>query len=252
MRPKLCMLQICLLSLFVLVLFKHNSIAQEYPLWFLNQADVPYGKTAVGYANPSFYPDSSVSYAILNGCETYAKQMWIKLFGGQAFWSTELGTFWMGSDFSEQFDSSAIAIAKTQLKPLDTLFAKNMVLVLLGNSTSSANYSINRKISVKNLSPPEWTESPPKDSEYYYAVGVTPEYYYEKSSWIEAENLARRNLAKTIIIEVKAIQRLSTQFQEFRYEELQVELNNVQTVARWRDVKNRLFFVLIRMGKGGR
>ncbi len=249
MRAKLCITHICLFSLFVFVLFKHNAIAQEYPLWFLNQGELRYGNTAVGYANPSFYPDSSVSYAINSACETYAKQMWIKLFGGQAFWSTELGTFWMGSDFSEQFDSSAIAMAKTQLQLLDTHYSGNIVLVLLSNSTSPTDVAINRKLSVKNLPPPQWTESPPKDNEYFYAVGVTPEYYYEKSSWLEAENLARRNLASSVIIDIKALQKMSKQFQEIRQEELSVELKNIQTVARWRDVKNKLFFVLIRMGR---
>ena len=247
MRIKLCFTQICLSVLFVLVLFEHSSVAQVYPKWFLFQGEVSYGKTVVGYANPSFYADSSVSQAILNGCETYAKQMSLKMSGGQTFWSTELGTIWMSANFKEQFDSSAIALAKAQLQPVDTLFSGRLTVVLLGNSDGSGDQSITRKVSIQNLPTPQWTESPPTDNVYHYAVGIAPEYYYEKSSWLQAEYMARRNLARSVMVEIKAQQLMARQFQAIQQEQFAAVLNNIQTIARWRDVKKRMFFVLIRM-----
>jgi len=226
-----------------------QGFSQSYPKWFSNQSDLNCKTTVVGYAHPSFFPDSSASQAIKNGFEIFARQKYTHISGGQAFWSTEIGSFWMGSDYQEQFDTSYVNIAKSHLNPLDTLFTKKMTVVLLGNSDCSIDENLKFRVRFQNTVPPKWIESPPKDDNYFYAVGVSPEYYYEISSWKEAEKLARRNLARSIYIEIKSLQKKSQQFQEITDEKLEMDLYNIQVVARWRDVIEKIFYVLIRKPK---
>ena len=249
MNLKLFWVSTGILLLCLTILMVQDCLAQVYPKWFLNQLALGCQKTAVGYANPSFYPDSSAARAFRDGCETYVRQMQTNLFGGQAFWSTEIGTIWMGSDFSEQFDSVAVANAVNHLQALDTLFTNSFVAVILSNSDCLLDMSIRERQSVCSLPFPTWLEAIPTDEEYYYAVGLAPEYFYEKSSWTEAERMARRNLARVVYIDVKALRKISGEGQEIRLEELSVTLQSIQTVARWRDIENRIFYVLVRMPK---
>lgn len=237
-------LLVCLETLIV-----QGCLAQQYPKWFLNQLSLGCKKTAVGYANPSFFPDSSAARAFRNGCETYIKQRQTNVFGGQAFWSTEIGTFWMGSDFQEQFDTVAVAQAVNHLQALDTLITQGFVAVLLSNLNCLLDTSLQERQSTSSLPSPSWLETLPYDETYYYAIGVAPEYFYETSSWTEAERLARRNLARVVYIDVKALQKITGQGQEIRHEEISVTLRDIQTVARWRDMENKIFYVLIRMPK---
>lgn len=220
-----------------------------YPRWFLKQGEVSCEKAAVGYANLSFYTDSSAARAFRNGCETFVKQMQTYLTGGQAFWSTEVGTFWMGSNFQEQFDTIAVANLANHLKALDTLFTDRMVAILLADSACFLEKSLRERQSLQNLTAPIWTEIPPQASEHYYAVGMAPEYFYEASSRTEAERLARRNLARSVFIDVKALQKVGKEGQEIRHEELSVTLRNVQILARWKDLNKKIFYVLVRMPK---
>ncbi len=227
-----------------------ECLAQAYPVWFLHQPELTCGQFVVGYANPSYYPDSAVAQATGNAYVTFARQLKTNVTGGQAFWSTEVGTYWMGSSFRDEFDTSAIASARNVLKPIGKFVGKGIVGVLMGDSGCSLDRSIQSLIPV-SATAPAWTESIPQGKQYFYAVGVAPAYYYETSSWTEAERIAFRNLARVVHVDAKSLQKVSTKEggQEIRNEEVAVTLRNVQTVARWRDLKKEIFYVLVRMPK---
>lgn len=226
-----------------------QCLGQNYPSWFLSPSKIECEKSAVGYANPSFYPDSAASYAIRNGYESFARQMSTEINGGQAFWNTEMGMFWMGSSFTERFDSTEIDHAASVLVPVDTLAIENFVAVLLTHSDCVLQGETRRYQSLKGLPRPSWIETPLQESNYYYAVGLAPEYYYETSSWKKAETLARRNLARVVSTKMDALQKNASQGQEILNEEVSVVLRNVQIVSRWRDLEEKFFYVLLRMLK---
>lgn len=224
------------------------SFAQSYPRWFLYPSEFRCGHAVVGFANASFYPDSAVAQAQRNGVENFVRQQRTNIQGGQLFWSTEAGTFWMGADFREDFDTNAVAVVSSRLKVLDKFLAKDIVVVLLGDSSCSVDGPLRAKLSPKSYSPP-WVESPPAGERFYYAVGLSPEYFYETSSWAEAERMARRNLARNVFTQVRSLQKMSREGQDIRHEELSVTLRDIQVVARWRDVEKQIFYVLLRMQK---
>lgn len=223
--------------------------AQGYPNWFLGQSHVECEKIAVGFANSSFYPDSAASYAIRNGYESFARQERTEISGGQAFWNTEFGMLWMGSSFTERFDSTAIDHAASILVPRDTLVTADFVAVLLALPDCALADQHRKYQSPKGLPLPSWIETPPQDGNYYYAVGLAAEYYYETSSWREAEARARRNLARVVHTKMQALQKVGAQGQEILNEELSVVLRNMEVVSRWRDQEEKFFYALIRMPK---
>lgn len=231
----------------ILLWLAQSTQAQVYPPWFLDQQRTQCGPTVVGYAHASFYPDSSAAQAIRDGSERWARLRQTVVEGGQAFWSTEIGTAWMGSSIQEHFDTTSVAQALTSLAPLDTLFSEGLVAVLLGEPGCVLAPSLRRREAIERVSAPEWTERLPQEPGVVYAVGVAPQYHYEMSSWDEAEQRARLNLARTMNVKVKELQKVGVDTQEIKNEELSVILRDVQLVARWRDVKEKVFYVLARM-----
>ncbi|MBI5471617.1 MAG: hypothetical protein HY961_04660 [Ignavibacteriae bacterium] len=217
--------------------------SQDYPLWFIRQGDLPCAKTVVGYVHASSYRDSAAAYALRQAETTYQRQALMKISGSQSFWATEAGTFWMGSDVKEEYDTAAHAA----LVPIDTVTVHGLVLVLASPTGCDAAQA-RGVISLKGRTAPGWTETLPRDAMNHYAVGVAPEYFYEKSSWDEAERLARRNLARTVCSTMKSLQKASlTEAQDIRYEELSVLLQDYHVRERWFDAGKKLFYVLVSM-----
>ncbi len=203
----------------------------------------------VGYANPSFYPDSAVQYATRNARENFARQFFSNYYGEQAFWSTESGTYWLGSTMAEQFDSSQIDLVSNLLIPLDTLISAELISVILGTSGFLSNTFLKKEYFLATMNPPAWIETLPQNLHYIYAVGVAPQFYYEANSWKAAEQMAFRNLAHSIYTSLTVLQKNAAQGQEIRHEIVDAALQNVQTVARWRNMQENVFYVLIRIPK---
>lgn len=225
------------------------AYGQSYPNWFLNQGTITCGLAAVGYASPSFYRDSSISQAAQNAAVNVGRLQMTHISGGQAFWSTEGGTYWMGANFREEFDTLATVRALRSQKVLDSFVTSGFVAVLCGDSTCAGDPSLRMLTEIRSPAP-LWTESIPRDEQFVYAVGMAPEYYYELSSWQEAERAARLNLARNVFTQIKALQKVGgREGQEIRNEEMAVTLKYQQIVARWRDPKEKIFYILIRMPK---
>ena len=224
-------------------------MAQEYPRWFLNPSDLPCQDIVAGYAKPSFHLDSSVNQAVLSGAEIYIKYSNSHLTGGEAYWSTEAGVAWMGSEITLQYDSAAVAVTAVTLQPIDTVYSQDLVIVLLSKGHCELDKRSRKRVAIKDLDTPSWINSIPQDGRYLYAMGQAPKYYYEISSWIEAEERTLKSLAKSIGVEVQAMQKVSQAGQEIRHETYSVSLCDVQTVARWWDLNDGVFYVLLRMPK---
>lgn len=236
-------------ALALLVCVVEAAYCQSYPSWFLNQGSIKCGSAVVGYASPSFYRDSSISQAAHNAAVNVGRLQMTHISGGQAFWSTEGGTYWMGTSIREEFDTTAAVKALSSQKVLDAFVTLEFVAVLCGDSTCVVDPSLRSTMQIRALAPP-WTESIPRDEQFVYAVGMAPEYYYELSSWQEAERAARLNLARNVYTNIKALQKVSgREGQEIRNEEMAVTLKQQQIVARWRDPRQKIFYVLIRMPK---
>ncbi len=233
--------------LFLYVCLANKCFTQTYPVWFINQGTVSCEHLSVGYSKPFFNKDSAAAQAFRDACFNFNRDKHVTISGGQAFWSTEYGTSWMGSNLKEQIDSSTLTYSLT---PLDTFYTNKLVIVLVGVYPCLLKREERISQVISKMKHPDWVNVLPSDDKYYYSVGITSEYFYEISSWIEAEKIARLNLASQVISKLKSIQKTVDQkSQEIRDEKIYVNLKDVKIVSRWRDLPKNLFYVLIRMGK---
>ncbi len=236
-------------TLTLLLLLAGIAGAQEYPRWFLFQDQVQCKRKIVSVMRPpSLHRDSAVALAFRVGCDLLAKYTNVSVKGGQAFWTTEAGVSSMGASYTEVYDSSLNDLYQSTLKVLDTFIDKQKTIVLAGDSSScTLNDQLKERFSVGKIKQPEWVEKLPDDTRCYYGVGSSEEYFYEPSSWQRAEHNAFMSLARTARSTVQSLQKKSvTESQDLFNEDVDVTLQNVEIIARWRDVKKKVFYVLAR------
>jgi hypothetical protein len=225
-----------------------SAPGQMYPRWFLYQGMIPQSRIGVGYVRPSMYRDSSTAYAFRAGCTSYAMDRRMSISGSEAFWSTEGGTAWMGSEIGMSYDTSAAEAAQRQFCVLDMYHDKVKTIVLSGDSGLVVSGELKTVISVASIRMPDWVEKLPSRPHTIFAVGQSEEYYYETSSWETAERVARIALGRQVKIGVSGLQKLTDiEGQDIRNSVFSTELHDVSVVARWRDLKKKIFYVLVSM-----
>ena len=233
--------------LIILLVANVVCIAQSYPRWFLDPVELNCGMTACGYAQDYFHKGSSDSVAFLSACQKLTREHYVKIEGGEAYWSTEAGVYWMGNNITETIDSSFLNNAITVSKRLCESSLKEMTIVLISEDSCDIPGTMQAVVKCPR-DRPEWVDSPPQGNDYIYAEGIAPQYFYESSSWESAERKARFNLARDMKVTVQSLTKLdNTSGQDIRNEEVSAELRNVEVVQRWRDVLHGLYYVLVRM-----
>jgi len=203
--------------------------------------------TAAGCTQNFFLQSSSDSAAFLKACESLARQHYTEFNGGQAYWETEAGVYWMGDNFTEKIDTVFLKDAFSHAKKVAEYSTKDMTFVLVSGNDLTVPDSMcsTMKCSRKE---PDWVEAIPEGSGYIYAEGVSPQYFYESSSWEAAEKRARFNLARNIKVTLETMQKDEDRSgQEIRNEEVSESLHDIQVVYRWRDVGRGLYYVLMRV-----
>jgi len=221
-----------------------NVFAQCYPVWFLEQGNLKF-KSIIGFTEIPFYTDSSFASAVENGQSNLSKNRSIKIKGGQGFLTTEAGSIWMGSDIKESYDTSGY---KNPLVIIDTAVCNNLLIALLAEKFYQIDDILKEYRCVDEIQKPGWVEQPPENSNFLYSIGRSKKYYYEQSSWDEAEKNARLNLARRLNINVKSLQKFSSYYSEnIESEELKITLKEIEIIQRWRDPEQHFFYVLIRI-----
>jgi len=220
------------------------SYAQTYPRWFLEPMKLT--GTAAGYTQNFYLQTSSDSAAFLRGCENLARQRYTEFEGGEAYWQTEAGVYWMGDNFTEKIDSTFLMESLSHAKKIASYTTKDMTYVLVSGGEFTVPDSLKSIVKCPSKEP-TWVEAIPQSDSYVFGLGVAPKYFYESSSWESAEKKARFNLARNMKVSLETMQKVSDQSgQEIRNEELSETLHDIEVVYRWQDVSRGLFYVLMR------
>lgn len=238
----------------VVLLVSANCAAQVYPRWFLSPVEIKCKSTAAGYARAYYNGASSDSVAYLNACKNITLAHYVKIKGGEAYWATEAGVYWMGNDITEEIDSEYFREVVSSGHKIAKFANKSITIVLAAADSCSLPSSL-LKMDTCWLREPDWVESVPQGKDYIYAEGVAPRYFYESSSWESAEKRARFNLARSVNVKVQSIQKIEgRRGEDIRNEEITAEIRDIEVVYRWVDRKRGLYYVLVRMpaigGKG--
>jgi hypothetical protein len=184
------------------------------------------------------------------GCDLLARYAGMQIIGGQAFWATEAGVHSMGAHYEQRYDTTLTESFERSMKVLDSFIDKQRTLVLVGDSSCKQNDDLFDRIEMMRIKQPKWVEELPSDTRYHFGVGFSQEFFYETSSWQTAEKNAYMALARSVQITMKSMQKMDArEAQDIRDESVDVHLQNVEVVARWRDAKKKIYYVLTRMIK---
>jgi hypothetical protein len=218
-----------------------------YPMWFFNP---PTGSTtfAVGYSAEHAYLDSATRAATREAATNYAKSQQVQIAGEQGLATLAVGTITVGSTIKEYYDTTEADRLAGRLKVVD-YFKRGGAVALLASIDSVANIPGLKRVDAAMVPTPSWTTSVPEKEGYLYNSGLATLYYNEFNSWLEAEQKARINLALTVYTKVKFLGKKvdNSYFREFQVEETNVTLHGIEIVARWKDVKNQICYVLMRV-----
>ncbi len=223
--------------------------AQHYPDWFLNPTLIHCPHSVSGIAEKSYLSDSAISYAISNGLRQQNINNSIDVQAETSYWGTEAGKYCLWRKYEETPSNKIIDNQDFQKNTKKIFKNENLVFVLLVDSMCEVSESDARSIDVRRLVTPQWVEHIPESSIYWYAVGIAPKYYYETSSWSQAEQEARKYLAFSKGIFIRDVTKVSGWGESKQVLEVNVELKNIEVIARWRDIKNDLFYCLLRCPK---
>lgn len=235
----------------LLVLLSHSSYSQSYPKWFLYPEQISCKNAITVIIRPStIYSESAIANGFLLGCDLLAKYSSSTVSGGQAFWSTENGVYAMGSNYEEIYDTTLAVQFSEKLRVINTYSDDTKLTVLVGDSSCTYDESLFELISIRSIPEPKWVETLPSSSGFVFGVGIAQDYLYEVSSWAAAEKNAYMSLARTDKVKLKSLLKQDQiEHQDLRNEEINVQLESVKILARWKDAKRKIFFVLARMKK---
>ncbi len=218
-----------------------------YPAWFFNPpASSPLW--TVGYSAEHAYRDSALKAATREAGRNYTRNQQDLVKGEQGLATLAGGTITVGSTIKEYFDTAQAVQLGSTMKVLD-YFSRGGAVAVLASTDSAANIPGTNRVDAAKVPAPSWTTILPDKAGYVYNSGLAPLYYNEFNSWLEAERKARINLALTVYTRVKFLGKKedNTYFREFQVEETNVTLHGIQVVARWKDVQNRICYVLMRV-----
>ncbi len=237
--------------LFFFFVFFISSHAQQYPKWFLFPAKVKCSPhITIITSPPTYYRDSAIVQGFKLGCDLLARYTGMKISGGQTFWATEAGISSMGAKYELSYDTLLTEKYLSSLRVLQSFIDKQKTLVLVGDSICTAGADIADLISLSSIEQPRWVEELPVEQGYQFGVGFSEEFFYEISSWQVAEKNSYMALARSIQVKMQSLQKQdAAESQDIRNEEVNVNLQNVEIVARWKDMKKKIFYVLARMKK---
>jgi hypothetical protein len=235
---------------FIVVIGLADSLqAQDYPVWFLNPALIHCAKPVIGIAEKSYLSDSAISYAISNGFKQQNINNGVEVQAETAFWGTEAGKYCLWRNYEETPCNNIADGQNYKDKKKKVFINENLVFVLLVDTVCEVSESSVQSRNVESVGAPSWIEHIPESSTHWYAVGISPKYYYETSSWFQAEQEARKNLAFSKGISIKDLTKVNGSGESKQVLEVHVELKNIEVVERWRNIQNDLFYCLLRCPK---
>ncbi len=216
-----------------------------YPAWFLYPPLDDHQIFATGICQPCLYNDSSVALAKTDACWKIVNMSGVRIKSQSGISGPTPRIAHMGQNISFETDSSHYEPIADQDTVIEKYYSGNMLIILVGPkkfADSSINYL------VRDYG--QWWTDIPNDNEYFYALGSTPKYYYESSSWDIALNNALIELTRQISLQVKSLVKYDGQTVEKSFiEEGDVVLKDWRIIARHYSPDNQTYHVLIRMPK---
>lgn len=219
-----------------------------YPSWFLHPEANSNIYIGFGYNNYSAEEDAVSMSSLFNEC----------IVDGQLnMYSTEGSSdMYRDSDYYYYFDPDNKVVDEDQLQPLDR-FTINLIY---GNYIQAFASDSNYVLSAGDSSLteiPEWIKTTYyEDSDYYYGVGMYTAIGNKIDAWKTSEEKGIFNIILNNAVQVYKIKYSADSYEndDFVYDEIisykfRYRLRNIETIERYPDYENELFYTLVRIKK---
>lgn len=224
-----------------------------FPSWFVNPP-LPQENSiyAVGYVGSYSSPKNGLQAAKEHALTQLAQYFVIYL----KYDLIKLGDGRMLIDdpkFEKGYNLDIIERLKKNSVVIDSFYNQSSCFVLLGYP-KTANFSLGKTILTDWGSKPEWVEDIHSDENFIYGVGIVGRYSKWTKAWRDADDLARFDIIKTLVLSVD-YQRTERQDQFsattaiIGRQESNFELKNSIIIARWYDKNTNTFYSLARAPK---
>ena len=221
------------------------SFSQILPSWFLSRPDSNYSYFYGFVKTGDYYSEMSYKSAFQKACIDAAKSVKSTYYIDQTFISAGGSKSWANYKTDLVYDTSLVEYFTNSLSIVDSFQTDNYTIVIASNSFNKLTHT---NIGVTQLAKPNWVEVLPGSDKSCYAVGTSVEYYHVESSWDEAEKVTRLELARQKNLKMKQIQKVTeSSYYDITNEVTNATLRSVQTVSRWYDSKEKIYYVLLQM-----
>ena len=208
-----------------------------YPQWFWTPPiDL---SCAVGYTRTYFYRQSSIEQATENAIDQLARQHQVDIVGGRITIDQV-----QVADFSEVTPSDLRKQVSNQYHVWATYETPQLLLVLIGDQ----KYKLATRKTLVSQKKPGWLTNRPANDGFIYGVGNCNPRYHPEIGWQTAEKHARINLAVNLKAKIHHLGKYAMDYNEqITSTEIEVRLKNIAVVARWYDVEDESYHVLVRV-----
>jgi hypothetical protein len=223
--------------------------SQPVPRWFIEQGQVPCSNFVVQFSRP-YYKDSIKPYVRYFASKKYASSKSMTIFGANLNWKTEAGNYAVSGYEKIAFDTNAFfEIYKSNNFKINDWFVtpNNSFFALVTMEDCDIPESLLQKEKFSKKAP-KWLENLPEEKGYEYCIGSCDQYYYDYRTWEEAEKHAIKQLAIMKYSKNSALMKTEDNVgDEIQDQTFQATITNYQVISRWADLKNGIYYVLVRI-----
>ncbi len=216
----------------------------DYPTWFWHPPD--YANYAIGILQPCLDNELSVEMAKNKAIINILKQDYNQVTFQSGYFITPEGRYVVGEMPTFSFDSLGYDGISEDYTIMEKFYdyENYLMVVLVGPKADSGKYSNQYQYIEYN----DWIHTIPRDDNNLFAVGYSPHYIYESSSWETTVSEALIELSCQMDINLKSAQVQSGGIVSGgTLVEVDVILRNWRVVARIYDPLNKIHYSLLKM-----
>lgn len=226
----------------IFLLTKSTNAVESYPVWFLYPKN--YKGITIGFSYGDSVPevDAERMYCVYKECIASGYLDILK------------GSDLRDSEYFYYFSSDSLEKIKSNLYLID-FFVNNILTnnIVAAFSTDSTFQLEKKYVSLDTLNPPNWIDSTSwREDGFLYGVGMFTSIANDNDAWKTAEERAMFSLLNAVTIKIHKLELYLEQegkndFQQITRLKLNTKLSNIEVLERWADLRNKYFYVLIRI-----
>jgi hypothetical protein len=226
-----------------------SVMAIDYPAWFIYPGR--YDGLVIGFSYKDNPPvsDAEVMYCVYKHCEV---EGYMETFSDKTY------NYLRNIRYHYLYPESDLKWIEDKLIRQDRFVLSVASQDYADAFSLSGNITIDKtKTADENIPPPAWLNKTTwADEEYYYGVGVVTSIGNPSECWKNSEEQAIYSILTSICIKFYALRLVvqdsraqTSELTEYSRTELKFHLSNIQTMERYPDLKEQVYYTVVRIPK---